>query len=156
MCTRFRWKVYRLTKILSGNVTRWGLFFNIVSFVTHKLLPSVLQCLYPIGKKIIKITQWTLQLMNFSILFSYVWVFYVCVCVCVFLHAYILCICVLFVGVRLEFFYTRCIHAWMYDFCAYMYAFISVCVCERVFVSVCAWVSLYMFICLCVCILRIS
>ena len=37
--TRVGWKVYRLTKILSWNVTKWGLFFNIVSFVVHTLVP---------------------------------------------------------------------------------------------------------------------
>ena len=43
------WKVHRLTKILSKNVTKCGYFFNIVSFAFHTLLPLVLQCLDPIG-----------------------------------------------------------------------------------------------------------
>ena len=40
-------KVLRLTKILSQNVTRWGLLFNIVTQAVHILLPSMLLCLDP-------------------------------------------------------------------------------------------------------------
>ena len=51
--TRVSLKVLRLTKIFSWNVTKWGLFFNIVPLVVHTLLSSVLQCLDPIGQKVI-------------------------------------------------------------------------------------------------------
>ena len=44
--TRIRWKVHGLTKILSWNVTKWGLFFNIVPVGVHTLLPSALQSFY--------------------------------------------------------------------------------------------------------------
>ena len=47
-CTKVDWKVHRL---LSLNVTKWGLFFNIIHLAVHTLLPSVLQCLHPIGPK---------------------------------------------------------------------------------------------------------
>ena len=43
--------VGRLFKILSWNVTKLGLFFNIVPFEVHTLLPPVLQYLDPIIKK---------------------------------------------------------------------------------------------------------
>ena len=43
--------VGRLLKILSWNVTKLGLFFNIVPFEVHTLLPPVLQYLDPISKK---------------------------------------------------------------------------------------------------------
>ena len=52
VCMRVSWKVHRLTKIPSWNVTKWGLFFNIVTFTVHSLLQLVLQCLDPIGNKI--------------------------------------------------------------------------------------------------------
>ena len=45
------WKVHRLTKILSQNMTKCGLLFNIVPLVMHTFLPSVFQCLDPIGQK---------------------------------------------------------------------------------------------------------
>ena len=45
------WKVHRLTKILSWNVTSWGLFFNVIPLAIYIRLPSVLQCLDPIGWK---------------------------------------------------------------------------------------------------------
>ena len=51
MSTKVSWKAHRLTKIASWNVTRWGLFFNIVSLMVHTLFTSVLPCLVPIGKK---------------------------------------------------------------------------------------------------------
>ena len=51
--TRFSWKINMLTKILSWNVTKGGLFFNTVSFAVHTLLPSVLQCLNSTCQKVI-------------------------------------------------------------------------------------------------------
>ena len=39
---RVDWKVHRQTKILSWNVTKWGLFFNIVTLEVHS--PSFLWC----------------------------------------------------------------------------------------------------------------
>ena len=39
------WKVHRLTKILSWNVTKLVLFSNIAHLAVHTLLPLVLQCL---------------------------------------------------------------------------------------------------------------
>ena len=45
------WKVHRLTKILSWDMTKWGLFLNIVPQAVCTLLSSVLQCLDPIGQK---------------------------------------------------------------------------------------------------------
>ena len=44
-------KALRMTKILSLNVTKWVLFFNIVPLVVHALLPAVLQGLDTIGQK---------------------------------------------------------------------------------------------------------
>ena len=41
--TRVGWKVHRLTMIQWSNLTKCGLFFNIVSPAVHALLPSVLQ-----------------------------------------------------------------------------------------------------------------
>ena len=48
--TRVSRKVHRLTKILSWNVTKQALVFNIVPLVVNTLLP-VLQCLDPINPK---------------------------------------------------------------------------------------------------------
>ena len=57
-------------KFLGWNVTKWGLFIKIVSFAVHILLPSVLQCLDPMGQKVINskydVIIWTFQPMNFS------------------------------------------------------------------------------------------
>ena len=39
-------------EMLTWNVIKWGVFFQIVSFVVNTLLQSVLQCLDPIGQKI--------------------------------------------------------------------------------------------------------
>ena len=44
-------KVHWLTKMLSWNVTKWGLFFNFVSLMVHTLLPLVLQCCDHIGQE---------------------------------------------------------------------------------------------------------
>ena len=42
--TRVTWKVHRLTKILSWNVTEWGLFFNIVHLLSsHFISVAVLE-----------------------------------------------------------------------------------------------------------------
>ena len=54
LCTNLGWKIHRLTKIISWNVTKWSLFFNIVPpflLVVCALFPFVLQCLDPIGQK---------------------------------------------------------------------------------------------------------
>ena len=55
-------KIHRLTKMRTWFVTKWGLFFNTVSFVAHKLLPSV--------KKVKVVNSrydiWNLQPMNFQ------------------------------------------------------------------------------------------
>ena len=40
--TRVNWKVHKLTKILSWNMTKWGLFFNIVPLAVHTLFSLVL------------------------------------------------------------------------------------------------------------------
>ena len=48
---RVGWKVYRLTKIFSWNVAKWGFFFNTVHLAVHTHLPSVLQCFDLIYKK---------------------------------------------------------------------------------------------------------
>ena len=48
---RVDWKVPRLTKILSKNVTKWGLFFNIIPLLVYTLFPLMLQFLDPIGQK---------------------------------------------------------------------------------------------------------
>ena len=58
--TRVGWKVHRLTKILSWNVIKC-LFFNIVPFVVHRLLPSVWQWLDPISKKKLSTADMTLD-----------------------------------------------------------------------------------------------
>ena len=47
--TRVGWKVHRLTLMLWSNLTKCGLFFNIVSPAVHTFLPSVLQCLHSCG-----------------------------------------------------------------------------------------------------------
>ena len=60
---RVSWKVDRLTKIFSWNVTKWCLFFNIVSLAVHTLLSSVLQCL-DLEKQVISsryVVTWTFQ-----------------------------------------------------------------------------------------------
>ena len=44
-------KVHRLSQTLSGNTTKWGLFFNIVPLVGLTLLPLVWQHLDPICQK---------------------------------------------------------------------------------------------------------
>ena len=49
--TKIGGKVHRLTKTLSWNMTKWGLFFYIVFLAVHTVVPSVLLCLDPIGKK---------------------------------------------------------------------------------------------------------
>lgn len=41
----------KLTKILSWNVTKSGLFFNIVPFPVHIILLSMLHCLDSIGEE---------------------------------------------------------------------------------------------------------
>ena len=51
--TRVGWKIHWLTTVLLGNVTKWDLFVNIVPFVVHTLLSSMLQCLDPIDKEVI-------------------------------------------------------------------------------------------------------
>ena len=60
------WKVHKLSKILSLNVTKRGLFFNMVLFVVHMLLPMGLQFFDLNGKKDINsrydIIQWTFLL----------------------------------------------------------------------------------------------
>ena len=48
---RISWKIHRLTKILSWHVTKWGLFYNIVTLAVHTLLLLVLQCSVFMGKK---------------------------------------------------------------------------------------------------------
>ena len=40
LSTEFRSKVNRLTKMLSWNVTKWGLFFNIILLVDQALMPN--------------------------------------------------------------------------------------------------------------------
>ena len=50
-CMSVGWKVHRLTKILLWNVSKWGLFSNIVSLTVHSLLLSVLLYLDSISKK---------------------------------------------------------------------------------------------------------
>ena len=55
------WKVEWLTKIISWNVTKWDLFFNLVLYT---LFPSVLQCLDPIDQKVHMMTTYLL-LMSF-------------------------------------------------------------------------------------------
>ena len=52
MLTGVDWKVRRLNNILWWNVTKWGLFFNLVPRMTHTLRPSMLLCLNPIFQKI--------------------------------------------------------------------------------------------------------
>ena len=47
--TRVGWKVHRLTLMQWLNLTKCGLFLNIVSPAVHTLLPSVLQCLDSCG-----------------------------------------------------------------------------------------------------------
>ena len=49
--TRVDWKVHRLTKILIWNVTKWGLFLNILPPSDSHTFSMVLQGLNPIGKK---------------------------------------------------------------------------------------------------------
>ena len=51
VCVRVGRRVHSLTKILSWNVTKEGLFFNIIPLVVHTLFPTMLQCLDPIGKE---------------------------------------------------------------------------------------------------------
>lgn len=48
---RVGWKVHRLIKIITGNVTKCGLIFNIVPLAVHTFLPSVLQFLDPIDEE---------------------------------------------------------------------------------------------------------
>ena len=50
---RVGWKVHRLTKMLSWNVTKWHLSLNRVLLAVHTLLQLVLQCLDPISQKVI-------------------------------------------------------------------------------------------------------
>ena len=56
-------KFYKLTKLLSGNLTKWGLYFMMVFPMVHTLLSSMLQCFNPIGKK----THQAVDHMNFSV-----------------------------------------------------------------------------------------
>ena len=51
--TRVGWKVHRLTMMQWSNLTKCGLYVNIVSPVVHTLLPSVLQRLDSCGIKIV-------------------------------------------------------------------------------------------------------
>lgn len=50
-CTRSGKTVYRLIKILSWNVIKWGLFFDNITLVLHTLLLSGLHCLNTIGEE---------------------------------------------------------------------------------------------------------
>ena len=49
--THTQWSAEKFIGWLSWNVTKWCLFFNIVPFAVHTLLPSVLQYLDPIDQK---------------------------------------------------------------------------------------------------------
>ena len=53
ICRRVDWKVHKLTKIPSWNVTEWDLFFHIVLLAVHTLLPSALHYMDPIDQKLI-------------------------------------------------------------------------------------------------------
>ena len=68
--TSVGWKVHRLTKVIAWNVTRWGLFFKLVSLSVDTLLPSVLLCLDLFDKKNhqqkIDVMLLTFSPMNFS------------------------------------------------------------------------------------------
>ena len=44
------WKILRLNKIPSENMTKWSLCFMIIPLALHTIIPSMLQCLGPIGK----------------------------------------------------------------------------------------------------------
>ena len=80
---RVGWKVHWLTKILSWNVTKWGLFFNIVFLVFHTLFTSVLQCLDPISQKSQQQYIWC-QPINFS---AYPRIYiYIYTCICIYTH----------------------------------------------------------------------
>ena len=74
--TRVNWKANRLTKILIWNVTKGGLFFNVVSLAVHTLLPSMLLCLDPTGQKVINCRYITsLWIFHPTLIYIYIYIY---------------------------------------------------------------------------------
>ena len=101
--TKVSWKVCNLNKTLSWNVTKRGLFFNIVPLVIHTFLSSLLQY-FPLVKKIINgwydVVIWTFQHtliclylnINSLLFFSNFWhfpLFIYNVCMYIYIYIYI-------------------------------------------------------------------
>ena len=55
-CMRVGQKVHSLTDTKYLNLTKLGLFFNIISSAVHTFLPSVLQCSDPSGIEVLLLT----------------------------------------------------------------------------------------------------